>query len=629
MSRNSIWVIFALFSFSGLLNTAKTADEEVRISLINFYRKLSDSNGPPHPGSGWNLTSEPCKDHWMGVVCDNRGPSVKKIYLDGLNLAGTFDARVLCNSQSLASSLTVLSLSNNSLGGENLEHIPNCGQLMRLLLGGNRFSGDFPDSVSKLNNLKLLDISGNNFSGKLSDLARISGLQELFAQNNQLTGPIPNFDFQNFAQFNVSFNNLVGQIPSGGDIFPASSFMGNPQLCGIPLPNKCSSSDYQANKSKEASKNDILMFLGYFILGFIVLFGIILKLCGRGKKKEEKIHSVHKVVSSEDDSLYKPSITSSEYEPSLSKSGVSAEGFSDSGMVSSSLVILTRPEVNGMKLDDLLQAPAELLGRGKQGTVYKVTCDGGKILAVKRIRDWTISSSEFRERMRRLDQVKHRNVLPTIAFYCSSQEKLLVYEYQENGSLFRLLHGSQTGRPFYWSSRLATAASLATALSFMHQELRDDGISHGNLKSSNILLNHNMEPCIAEYGLTASYKNEDYSSSEVDGAFRADIYAFGAILLELLTGKLVQSNGTDLVTWVLSVLKEQWTVEVFDKNLIREGASEERMVNLLQIAVKCVNRSPEYRPSINQVAFMINTLKEEEERSMSISIVSEPWQSKK
>lgn len=183
------------------------------------------------------------------------------------------------------------------------------------------------------------------------------------------------------------------------------------------------------------------------------------------------------------------------------------------------------------------------------------------------------------------------------------------------------------GQVFDWATRLDIAAKIAEALSFMNQELSEDGIAHGNLKSSNILFNKNMEPCISEYGLMV-FDNQDSSSfangfkrpagaiTASSNANNADIYGLGVILLELLTGRLVQNDGVDLTTWVHSVVREEWTVEVFDKVLISEGASEETMVNLLQVAIKCVNRSPDARPTISQVAAMINTIKEEEERSI-------------
>ncbi|MBA0579667.1 hypothetical protein Gorai_021916 [Gossypium raimondii] len=162
----------------------------------------------------------------------------------------------------------------------------------------------------------------------------------------------------------------------------------------------------------------------------------------------------------------------------------------------------------------------------------------------------------------------------------------------------------------------------------MHRELYVDGIPHGNLKSTNILLKNNMEPCISEYGLMVMDPQDPSSSlnglnsmqqqtkGTAPNGFKADIYGFGVILLELLTGKLVQNDGIDLTSWVHSVVREEWTVEVFDKSIILDGASEERMLNLLQVAIKCVNQAPESRPSISQVVSMINTIKEEDDKSL-------------
>ena len=88
------------------------------------------------------------------------------------------------------------------------------------------------------------------------------------------------------------------------------------------------------------------------------------------------------------------------------------------------------------------------------------------------------------------------------------------------------------------------------------------------------------------------------------------------VILHNFNVKFPTQNGVDLTSWVHSVVRKEWTVEVFDKSLISEGGSEERMLNLLQVAIKGVNRSPEARASMNQVVSMINTIKEEENKSL-------------
>ncbi|KDP45386.1 hypothetical protein JCGZ_09635 [Jatropha curcas] len=614
MKQIPIWAL--IISFFLLLHATDSAVEEVvRSSLINFLAKLNGSTtGQPDPSFGWNNYTDPCKNSWKGVICDSQTKTeVRRIYLNQSSLSGVFDAATICNVPPLANSLIHIKLDQNSINGNLPAEISNCKNLVRLLLRQNKFVGSLPDSLLNLKNLKRLDVSFNDFSDNLPNLSLISGLTTFLAQYNHFTGELPNFDLSKFEMFNVSFNDFKGPIPVVTGPFNESSFLDNPGLCGPLLKRDCSSSPDDKNNSdgKKRSKDEIIMYSGYGAVGFAFFSLIIYKLSKR-RKEEEKPDSVNIVASSADDATF----STDHKTESESKSEFSANSAA-SPLVSTSLVVLRSPIVNGFSFEDLLKAPAELLARGKHSSLYRVICENGLVLAVKRIKDWAISSDEFKQRMEKIYQPNHPNVLQALAFYSSTQEKLLVYEYQNNGSLCRFLNGTQMSKAFDWTSRLNVASTIAEALAFMHQELGPEGIAHGNLKSSNILMNKNMEPCISEYGLMVTENTENVNPRPETNAFKADVYGFGVIVLELLTGKLVKNKGIDLTTWVHSVVREEWTVEVFDKILIAESASEDRMLSLLQVAIKCVNVNSEARPTMNQVAVMINTIKEEEDSSLS------------
>lgn len=445
MERISVWVFLILIILL-IIPRSNSVEDEVKKALVQFMDNLSpEENAAARVTNwGWNLTSDPCKDKWVGVFCDDGLAKVRKIVLEKLNLTGTFEASSLCS----ATSIVVLSLQTNNLTGQLSSEIGNCKSLTRLYLTGNQFSGELPDSLSRLSNLKRLYISDNNFYGELPDLPRISGLTSFVAENNKLSGKIPDFDFSNLDGFNISNNNFSGQIPDVKGKFKAESFLGNPYLCGNPLLNPCPLPPLKTEKHKKSQAKQILVYGGYVILGLIILMFFIFKLVKRKKpEKKEKTKSAGPKLNRGggevvvDKSSTKPStigLTRSEYSLSCIESG---------GVPSPTLVVLggmsqLKTTTNGLSFEELLQAPAELVGRGKHGSLYKVMVENGVFLAVKRIKDWGISCEEFEKRMRRLDQVKHQNVLPSLAFYCSTQEKLLLYHFQPNGSLFKLLHGN-------------------------------------------------------------------------------------------------------------------------------------------------------------------------------------------
>ncbi|KAI9117433.1 hypothetical protein K1719_011599 [Acacia pycnantha] len=612
-------LIIVFFVVSLLLLRVSTEPTQDKQALLAFISQTPHANRVQ-----WNASNSAC--NWFGVECDASRSFVFSLRLPGVGLVG----KIPPNTIGRLTQLRVLSLHSNGLSGEIPADFSNLTLLRNLYLQDNQLSGGFPPSLTQLGRLTRLDLSSNNFTGPIPfSINNLTHLTGLFLQSNKFSGNLPSVSAK-LVGFNVSNNQLNGSIPKSLSNFPASSFAGNLHLCGGPLP-PCTpffpspapspsapvvpSSPVQ-KKSKKLSKGAIIGIAVGCSLAALLLLLLLLLLClgrrrrGQPAKPPKPVVAARAAPAEAGTSSSKDDITGGSVEAERNK------------------LVFFEGGIYSFDLEDLLRASAEVLGKGSVGTSYKAVLEEGTTVVVKRLKDVTVTKKDFDAQMDVLGKIKHENVVPLRAYYFSKDEKLLVYDYLPSGSLSALLHGSRgSGRtPLDWDNRMRIALGAARGLLHLHVSGK---VVHGNIKASNVLLRGNdNEACVSDFGLNPLFANTTpsnrvagYKAPEVletrKVTFKSDVYSLGVLLLELLTGKApnqasLGEEGIDLPRWVQSVVREEWTAEVFDAELMRYHNIEEEMVQLLQIAMACVSVVPDQRPTMQEVVRMMEEINRSE-----------------
>ncbi|WZY74109.1 hypothetical protein YC2023_006349 [Brassica napus] len=433
----------------------------------------------------------------------------------------------------------------------------------------NNFSGTIPHTLS--HRLVNLDLSANSLSGNIpASVRNLTQLTDLSLQNNSLTGPIPDLP-PNLKYLNLSFNNLNGSVPSSLKSFPASSFQGNRLLCGGPLtpcPDNNNTAPFPPAKKVLSTPAIVGIAVGGSVLLFILL--AIITLCC-AKKKDDN---------GEDTTATAPKAktTRSENKAEEFGSGVQAPE-------KNKLVFFEGSSYN-FDLEDLLRASAEAI------------LEEGTTVVVKRLKEVAAGKREFEQQMGAVGRISpHVNVAPLRAYYFSKDEKLLVFDYYQGGNFSMLLHGNNEGgrAALDWETRLKICLGAAKGIAHIHSA-SGAKLLHGNIKSPNVLLTQDLNACVSDYGIAPLMSHHTLLPSRSLG-YRApeavetrkhtpksDVYSFGVLLLEMLTGKAAGKTAgheevVDLPKWVQSVVREEWTGEVFDVELIKQQHNvEEEMV---------------------------------------------------
>ncbi|XP_057520265.1 probable inactive receptor kinase At5g58300 [Amaranthus tricolor] len=590
-----------------------------RQALLDFV-----ANVPHSRNLNWNVGSSVCTS-WAGVTCNSEGTRVIALHLPGIGLFGPIPGGTIGK----LDALQVLSLRSNSLNGKIPSDIASLPSLRSLFLQSNNFSGSIPESLSA--SLMVLDLSSNSLNGSIpSSINYLTRLIVLNLQDNMLSGSMPNLESRKLKLLNMSYNNLSGKIPNSLQKFPTSSFLGNP-LCGPPL-DSCSSSSPSPSadtmmspamipiisKGGRSRKLSIGAIVAIVIAGsaVVVLAVMMFLLCCVKRNGVEDSSA----VKGKESNIKK------------AKNQMPKEDFGSGVQTAekNKLVFFGGCAYN-FDLEDLLRASAEVLGKGSYGTAYKAILDEGIVVVVKRLKEVGIGKREFEQQMEMVSNVgQHPNLVPLRAYYFSKDEKLLVYDFMPGGSLSAVLHGNgYNGKTLLdWNARVTIALGAARGILHIHSEGGGKFI-HGNIKSSNVLLSQDLEGCISDFGLPLmmnfqgiTSRSIGYHAPEVIETRKAsqssDVYSFGVLLLEILTGKapLKTAHGhidvVDLPRWVQSVVREEWTSEVFDAELLKSPNAEEEMVHMLQVALACVARVPDMRPRMDEVVRMIEEIRPSE-----------------
>ncbi|KAL8459626.1 hypothetical protein ACS0TY_036933 [Phlomoides rotata] len=509
--------------------------------------------------------------------------------LSKLNLSSNGLNGLIPSSMSSLKNLGNLDLQGNSLSGPIPESIGSLSALIELQLGRNQLSGRIPEMPPKLQ--IALNLSNNLFEGSIPiTLSRLDGLEVLDLSNNKFSGEIPDFlaGLPSLSYLLLADNELTGVVPAFKDHVVLDT-RGN-HVIDPPWGNRPSSPP-QRKKKSNASDVIIAVASAFMVVALLIMIGIFIA---------RRYHRIND-------------------EPTQS-----IEVTSPPQVIHGHLLTPNSIHRSNIDFETAMEAvadPSNITLKTRFSTYYKAKMSSGMNYFVKKL-NWSDKVVQFGEELETLGKLCNSNVMIPLAYVLTVDSAYLFYDFSPSGTLFDALH-HRIGNTLDWASRYSIAIGVSQGLAFLHDS-KSTPILLLDLSSKSILLKSLNEPQVGDIELckvidpskstgslstiagSVGYVPPEYAYTMRVTA-SANVYSFGVVLLELLTGKPAVRGGTELAKWVssYSAQRNKWD-QILDFSVSKTSAAvRSQMLGVLKVALACVSISPETRPKMKSVLRML------------------------